>query len=780
MAIENTYLTLLTEDYIKDQLSRGVAISAQDVADEIESLVASLDLSQPLFVASSYYVERGEISSANRFRNTFSSIRLDLRVLYKELLALSKINQNAFERWDLEARNIEKKLIDLENRIENLLLLTQDTEGYHSILVDNFTDTILTDTTNTSAELDLSAAVVEMASPTSESGNTRLFLNNLQVSDDVTFRVRTTVDMLSRVDATTSSMVDMFAQESKTWWTSVNMKVQKPVTCELTVRLSPDDPVSISRIFMELHDSAESSPIWITPLYSTDNRNWNQIPSTTYTIEARTTAVFQFTPVEAKYVKFLLNKTGPDPSSGINYFSYQFGFKNIEFYLASFDKDNPSIFISQPMYVLDTSGAVKGFEKITCETCERLETGTDIDYYITVSNDPTVPLDSDLNPTDGTWVPITPLNRAEQVHPYILNVGDILETTIGDTEQSGSDTEVLGISYLRENPLGDDLPTDFTNPAAAFDLLEINTGTGAVQSVSRTADTIVRYNFINSNERILNYQVRISGSAAIDLDKSNIILFRNSGKRGFTPADVNTQVRGIQRGWKFEDPYYCCVIEILNPNGITIDVGDTTIIIDDVTYSNVIDNTILTGKSGLSGDSGRDSGIHSIKVHKSNWIEVMPELNTLAALQQADTLYPYNHKLLIEGYEYGSSYPDTDEQVYTGVDLFAESVLTQVSIFDLTRNIESTNYGVFAIDYDAPKSWKDADSPPPPDDEDNESSMVFVVKVDENNPDFQNERFVLRFTLINELRKYLRLRADLSTESDQISPALHSYKIKLG
>jgi hypothetical protein len=62
----------------------------------------------------------------------------------------------------------------------------------------------------------------------------------------------------------------------------------------------------------------------------------------------------------------------------------------------------------------------------------------------------------------------------------------------------------------------------------------------------------------------------------------------------------------------------------------------------------------------------------------------------------------------------------------------------------------------------------------------NSPTRVFLLKIDDTNPDFQNERFMIRFKEVNLLQKYLRLRADLSTSNEQISPTLFSYKIKLG
>lgn len=771
MSIEATYKKLYTEDYVKDRLSRGITVSAQDVMDQIEIELAALDLTIPQFTSSLYQVERLSTSSASLFQDTFMAIRQDLRVLYKELINLANVNGIAFERWDLESNNIEKKLIDLEERIENLLLLTQDTEGYHSILIDNFTDTAFVDLRNTTAEIDLQSTTIEMGTKDT-GGVTRIFLNDLNVVDDVTFKVRSTVNMISRIDAVNSSLANIFHQESKTWWASVNMKTQKSVTCELNVRLSPAGPVDISRIFIELHDSAESSPIYITPLYSTDNVNFNQLPTNTYTMEARTTAVFSFSQVSAKYIKFILTKRGPDPSSGQDFFSYQFGFKSIQFFEQGFDVDNPSIMITTPLFITTATGSIKEFEKLTLETCERVETDTSINFYITASNDADLSLDSNLEPLGGTWVPISPLQRTNKLYPTILNVGDIIETTIGNTELETVDDEIVTISYN-----GRSIDSDYVNPDANFNLLSRDPSSGIVLQGIRAASMTPRYAFAGSNERLLNYQIKITDSgttgSTLNIDEDNLVLFRNVGKKGFKLNSVNNLVRNIQRGWLFEDPYYSCVVEVQNPDGVSIDVGDSNIIIDDTIYSNLVDNTVLTGKSGILGDTDKDSGVHTVKVHKDNWREVAPDLNSLAELKDADSLYPYNHKMLIEGYAYGTTYLDTEEKVYPGMDMFAEYVMTKISIFDLVNNLANDRYDVYALDIDAPKSH---DVPY----DNNDPTKVIVVQIDENNPDSKNERFVLRFNLINELRKYLRLRADLITEDKQVTPALHSYKIKLG
>lgn len=765
MAIESTYRELLLEEFIKAQLEAGNNLSGAEIEAVVESLIDSLDLSVPQFDASSYYVERLSSSSAATFNTTLENIRQDLRVLYRDMIKLTSSSTESIERWKLEATQLEKQLIDLEERIENLLILTQDTEGNQAVIIDNFSDTAKIDLSLTTTEVDIECQAIEMATNTSEA-ITRIFLNNLDLRRDVSFKIRTTRNFNGREDSVETDLTDIFRQESQTWWSSVRMSKAQPVTCELLVQLDRNEPIRLSRIFIDLLHSSESSPLYITPLYSIDNQNYSQLPTNTFSLKAKTRAVFSFSEIEARWIKFLITKRAPDPSSSLTDFSYQFGFKAIHFFQQEFvsGNENKQQFFSKPLFAINQNGAVVEFEKLTLETCERVETNTEINYFVTASDT----LADLQNPVDGgtfdkdtaTWFPISPLNRAVPEHPNILDIGDIDDIVIGDTE-------TVQISYDGSQIEVDD---DKVNPAESFQLLSLNGNT--IQNNAITAAS-VRYTFANENDRILNYQIKdttYTGTTSGDplsINETTIELFRNVGEQGITPGDITKQVRNIQKGWRFVDPFYSCVVEITNPEGLEIDVGDQPITIDDVRYTNKISNTVLTGKTSTQ------SGIHRIKIHKNNWKEVTPNLSTLELLKAADPLYPFNHKLLIEGYQYNALYPNTSEKIYTGVDLFAEILMRQASPFDIANNLKADNYDYFALDRDAPNTHTG-------DGGTNSPTRVFVLKVNEENPDFVNERFTIRFNRINQLQKYLRLRADMITEDGQISPALHSYKIKLG
>ena len=151
-----------------------------------------------------------------------------------------------------------------------------------------------------------------------------------------------------------------------------------------------------------------------------------------------------------------------------------------------------------------------------------------------------------------------------------------------------------------------------------------------------------------------------------------------------------------------------------------------------------------------------------------------PGFNSLTGtngLIAADSLYPYNHRLLIEGYSYGDGWVNTDDQVYQGVGLFFERRMKKIDLFDFSNNLVVENkYKYFALDRDVANTHTGGNS----------ATRVFVVKVDANNPDFINEYFILRFKLVNQRYSYLRLRADLLTNDTLNCPVMGPYKVKFG
>jgi hypothetical protein len=216
-------------------------------------------------------------------------------------------------------------------------------------------------------------------------------------------------------------------------------------------------------------------------------------------------------------------------------------------------------------------------------------------------------------------------------------------------------------------------------------------------------------------------------------------------------------VRGVPRGWGSDGLVYTCYFEILDPNGKLVNFGSTICTIDGQT---------ATGTVKLS------QGIHKFNTEGKYWYDISPASNLLksseAELKAIDPLYPYNHKLIIEGYRYPPDF--TGEKIYLGMDLSAEFYATRTSLFALENNTQDYSYfsvkGVGSYEHDSTTF----------------AAIAVMVEYDSNNSDYTNELFAIKWRSgdSSENYKYVKLKAELETNDTGLTPVLTSYRLKLG
>jgi len=723
MAISETYSELIIEEILKSLLEQGIGPSAAEIASQFESFTAANDISKPLFIANNNLAVFGEPATATMWNGNNESILRDLKVLYRHMFKVSDRTLNNFHRWRSESKLLEGRLEDLQERITSLLLISSDTAGFFNFVQDNFVDNSKVDLTQSTAMVNVDKGTVSIG--TSTTGATRHNLVALR-DEDIEFTILSRNSLVSTVSATGSRTSYVISDSTNFWQEIVYLNKPGPVSAELKIIL-PEE-VELSRIDVDLHMSNSNSTVQLTPMLSTDNFNFQQLPISNFTRSVLDKSTFQFAPTKTKYIKFIMTKAGFDIVNKGAY-AYEFGVDEIALYNEAFETSAGKDLISEPLSVTDADGNPEEFSKVVLETCENVPDGTSISYFLAALNNEDDPVSS------GVFVGIDPLNREDSTQPTILDFGDIDAITVPDVQ----------ISY---NPLA--ATQGFRNPAQDFVL--INSVVGSTVVTASGESSAVRYSFLNSNDRILNYSMKKD----IQIAQGTLELWRNVNTIGQTK-----KVRGRQQGWGFEDPHFKTVVYVSNPAGIDIDFGGQPVIIDGASR---------TGKINLS------QGRHSVLVHKDNWKTIDSSgVTDLASLKAADTLYPYNHRYLTEGYDYPIAYPTTEEQIYKGFDIVAEFFTQEISVFDLINNIAADDYGKFAIDADAADSTGKIDGVTTA----KLPSSVFLLKVDENNPDFVNEDFLLKFKSANSLFKYLRLKAVLETTDPAITPFLDSYRIKI-
>lgn len=727
MSIDVTYRELLLEQILSEILHEGESPSISEIEDRLTAFLETHDVTKPLFVASDFKLPYGQISSAKVFNQSNQNILRDFKVLYKHLFKITDQAINNHNRWRSEVRLIEGRLINLQERLSSLLLINNDISGFINFFQDNFTDNNKIDLEESSVFINPDKGFVTIG--TNSIGATRIDLSSL-VDKDVEFNILSRQNLISSVSSTGSKTVYAVTDIENFWQELVYMNKPGPVSIELKINLH--GKFELSRIDIDLHTSNQNSSLQITPFTSLDNYNFQQLPIDTFTRSVLDKTSFRFPATEAKFIKLVIVKTGFDQIRD-NQYLYEFGIDEVSFYRESFESGVESILISKALSLTNPKdNTIEQFSKLVLQVCEDVPENTKIDYSIAVSNEEDFPVSS------GVFVPIDPIDRKTTTKPTTLDFGDLNFVTVNGMQISYDSSDIS-------------VGNTFTNPARVFKRIDSVSGTSALTSEIQSSSQ--RYSFVHSNERILNYSIL----EALEFLPNTLQLWRNTNTKGDT-----TLVRGIVRGWGFKDPYYNTSVYVGSNNGVEIDFGSQTIIIDEVA---------LTGKITIS------TGNHLIQVHKNNWKSIdLSSVTDLISLKSADILYPYNHRYLVEGFSYPDSWLLTEEKIYKGFDIVAEFLMKEVSIFDIINNINIADYSKFSIDLDSLDQAAEIDSII------NQTKLpvkVFVVKVNENNPDFINELFLLKFKASNSLFKYLRFKAVLSTDDTDLVPILDSYRIKI-
>lgn len=124
------------------------------------------------------------------------------------------------------------------------------------------------------------------------------------------------------------------------------------------------------------------------------------------------------------------------------------------------------------------------------------------------------------------------------------------------------------------------------------------------------------------------------------------------------------QADGVQTGWSYDRGFYHCIFEL-----------ETT---TDFNFGH--EPAYIDGQK-VVGITTVEPGIHAFQTHESNWRP--------AAEERDDPLFPYNHRLLLEGLSGSTTYP--------GVPFLAARELRMVSARDLRESIDPKDDRFFAL-----------------------------------------------------------------------------------
>lgn len=754
MTSKTDHRLFLEEEIIKRLLAAGTIPSAETIVAELDNRFPDYDFTFPSFRAANYKINSGDHSSVSLTEDTFERIYSDLLFLYQYLYQYTLEAASQFDKTAVQLQGLSKKIKDLRSKLQSELLLSNNTEGYFAYHFDTFSDLSKVDQSQTTAFIDLVGQACHAGSEAATSDNLqgKIVLDENYSERHVTFQVISKEGFLTIT--TNEGDIENILDEGKRGWldTLLFSTSKNAVTCEL--RFDLESERSINKIILQPHLGMGGGRLLASIQYSLDGVTWYNVPADPYIRAIVGDNTWIFGTITAKWIKITLSKYGYEYMRSDGSFAYQIGFKHIGFYNTNFIPTE-TILVSKPLVSRDADDNPQEFRRVALEVCESIPPGTSIDYEIAFGVYSGENIVYQLDTAGATrWIPIDPTNREDALNPTII--------------------EVVTAENLA--PKSVNTYNKFTGVAPSFQFSEV--------------DGITILQHALSTETI----------------ESKLQVFRNvNSDIGITTPYYITQPNGFiaPRGWLYDGVFYETNAFIPHRSGLDIDLGKSEMIIDGFAQ---------TGKIHL------DFGLHKIRTHKQNWIDInqwdaendrpflLAEVTNFDKVTTTftgadakvftDPLWPYNHKLLIEGLNYGAAmisqarsqaiYPHNNKTI------LAAQVCRQTSAIDLihsgSTNTALDRYAIVEYDGDPSLSngimvWENFVLPDIADED--VDSIIDSGKIP--SAIYQQEDFLVMEQIpvseddanFFDTAEVILLKAKFSAPSSSGSAVLEEYKIKM-
>jgi len=743
MTIAEAHASFVLERIFLENLKKGIILSADQLEEKLnEYKKTHTNLSLPISKLENFDVDRGGESSASQIQDIASAISDDVSIVSRELKNIVGKSQGYYERWTIEVQRLLNKARRLEHDIDSLLLLQTDTAGYFAHVGDSFVDMNKIDTANTDAKINIREGTVTInpynSYPPDSSGGSRIDLKDL-TEYDVNFSVLSTTP-IGYTNTGESTPLNAFTSpgvDGNNWIGTVAKNEAGDVTAELKVRLSTSKDIEVSRILFESSTQNAGGSPTITCQWSLDGYQWYMVDDSNPTKSLQgNVANWSFPITKMRWIKFLFIKNNYDYNEGGSYW-YEFGARSIRLFGHQYNIDTSDVLQTKAQEPIDAEGEPVLFTKASFEACETHAMDpngnqvTNIDYYIAASED---------GKTSWTeWVHVSPLQKENPNYPSAILFG-------------GSKT----LDNMNMTTTNSDFFRKFN------DSIDITKLTNDFDWVDGTDNRYLGYNFKSPDFVVSNTVIPLKIDPT-DTDPNSDLFNANYlgntvevWRNVFDSSTPDRKVRDENAGWGFENDEYYCSFYVVNSKGIIFDFGDTECIIDGIKRT---------------GEIKIYRGLHTFRTKQDNWSdfyinESSYDLNTEEQLLTVDPLYPYNHKMILEGFPYKSD-KFTGEKVYRGVDILAQYYGVKTSAFDLENNIPSAD----SLKYFAFVKGVGRDEFP---------SCAVLLRRDVNYNDYADELCRVIWKPGEGKYRYLRMKAEFSSSDATKSSTLYSYRIKAG
>lgn len=240
---------------------------------------------------------------------------------------------------------------------------------------------------------------------------------------------------------------------------------------------------------------------------------------------------------------------------------------------------------------------------------------------------------------------------------------------------------------------------------------------------------------LTTEQAVLNFKLPI---AYKDLLSPNAFTI----KRNITSS---SSVFGVSSGWSLDyqtnESLYKTTIENLSDGDIILDIGNSSAYVDGVLISNILTIT---------------PGIHEFATSQSNWFDIEGVYETEKDLISNDPLYPFNHKFLIEGYAYPSTF--TGNKVYVGLNSNYGTLLQKVDKDELESSSSLNYYSLYT----------------------DENYIYIIVNTLKGFSDWINELYEIKYYIPDNTNSEIYLKAIFYSHDLKNTSLLKNFTIKAG
>ena len=416
-SVTDRRLAIRTEKLVKAYLVNGVLPDEARVEEDLKlqlgnflnAITGEYKIEEPIWLHDP--IAYRETSDYVKWNLTQASALEDIQILYADFTDDARHLTDKLYETITATQLARVQLQKLMGRIENLLLLSNDADGFIYSFFDTFADqskisyttpytsSVLVNADKQQVELALDLdSGVEGVQQETEIANL-IFLQNSPSDISVSFLNNIATGGIRSLS--NGQLTDIFNNKAIAWQKEVELTGPGPLQMELIVRIAPLAPIQVNKIELETKMTNPGNGVMIQVQYSLDGISYKDIPSASNPQYVGQGAVFNFSTISATHIKFLVTKNMADNGK-----VYNIGFQYINFvkvkYLSSGD------LYSIPITLPDN----RNIGKVACEVCEIKPEGTDIEYSIV---------------RGSTEVKISPTSDSQPKYSKIIDIGSLTE-----------------------------------------------------------------------------------------------------------------------------------------------------------------------------------------------------------------------------------------------------------------------------------------------------------------------------------------------------------------